>query len=117
MKTPLLTRVDSAIHRIAGVVTFQEPIHRFSRWLDHKLKIDVYELRGEEIIAGRGRGRGQRIRVSDILSWQIHMEMGMDFIVIDLNDRRSVTWVDEYDDLIAILRQVAPDKEQPWTYA
>lgn len=98
-------------------VTLQEPINRLSRWLDHKLRIDVFELRGPEIVSGTGRRPESCIKVSDICAWQIQREMGMDFIALELTDRRSVTWVDKYDDLIAILRQVAPDKELPWIYA
>jgi hypothetical protein len=95
----------------------QAPLHRFRVWLARRLKIGVYELRENEIVSGRGRRPQDRVRVDDIKTWRIRGEMVVDIIVIELIDGRVLNWLDEYDDLIAILRAVAADRERPWTLA
>jgi len=87
-------------------------IHSFRSWLDHKLKNGVYELQGEEVVSGRGRRPEHRVAIADVSSWQIHAEMGFDVVAIDLADGRQVRWIDKYDDLVAILRRVASDRER-----
>ena len=89
------------------------PGFALQKWLDHTLKVNVYELRGDEIVSGRGRRPENRVKVREILAWQIHPEMGFDIVVIELTDGRSLIWFDRYNDLIAILRTVAGDPERP----
>jgi hypothetical protein len=84
----------------------------FQSWIDHKLKNGVYELRGTEIICGRGRRTDHRLAVAELDSWQIHPDMGFDLVVIWLVGGGQLRWIDTYDDLISILRNVAPEKEQ-----
>jgi len=80
-------------------------------WLDHRLKNGVYELRGTEIVCGRGRRADHRLSISELGAWQIHPEMGFDMVTIELTGGRQLSWIDTYDDLIAILRSVAPERE------
>ena len=84
---------------------------RFRSWCDHKLKNGVYEVQGAAIVCGRGRRPEQRLQISDIRSWQIYPEMGCDLVIIDMLQGDERRWIDTYDDLIGILRTVAPDKE------
>ena len=86
-------------------------LHTFWTWLDHKLKNDVYELCGSEIIRGRGLSSDSRLQVADVRAWQIFPEMGFDVVEITLADGRRVRWFDKYDDLTDILRRVAPSSE------
>jgi hypothetical protein len=81
-------------------------------WLDHKLKRGVYELRADEIIFGRGKRPDHRLVVTELDSWQIYPEMGFDLVVIGLAGGGERRWIDTYDDLISILRKVAPEKEK-----
>jgi hypothetical protein len=100
------------VQKIASVVLLQKPLWEFERWLDRKLKNGTYELHGEELIAGRGRGKNSRLQVRDIRSWQTELEMGFEIVRIELQSGRSLSWIDKYGDLIDILRRVAREKEQ-----
>jgi len=86
-------------------------LNTFRSWLDHKLKNDVYELRGSEIVRGRGSRPEDRLPVADVRAWQIHPEMGFDVVSITLTDGQEIRWFDKYDDLTEILRRVAPSGE------
>jgi len=98
---------------VGRVLAFLSAASRaLSTSLDRALRCGVYELRGEEIISGRGRHSDARIDVRDIVAWEIYPEMGFDVVDIELTDGRSLVWCDTYDDLIAILRQVAADRER-----
>ena len=87
-------------------------LQKFRSWLDHKLKNGIYELQGDEIVSGRGERPKHRLAIGDVGDWQIFPEMGFDVVVIKLVDGRQLRWIDKYDDLIAILRKVAPDREK-----
>ncbi len=86
-------------------------LHRFQSWLDHSLKNGVYELQGTEVVCGRGRRADHRLFITELSAWQIHPEMGFDVVTIELTGGRQLRWIDTYDDLIAILRSVAPERE------
>lgn len=86
-------------------------LHRFESWLDHTLKDGVYDVQGTEIICGRGRGSDHRLPISEVRTWQIYPEMGFDVVTIDLTSGLQLRWIDKYDDLISILRKVAPERE------
>jgi hypothetical protein len=85
--------------------------HSFRSWVNHKLKIDVYELCGDEIVRGRGKRPENRLKVSEVKAWQIYPEMGFDVVEITMADGRRVRWFDLYDDLTDILRRTAPGSE------
>ena len=85
--------------------------YSFQFWLDHKLKIDVYELCGGEIVRGRGSRPDDRLRVSDVKTWQIYPEMSFDVVESTLTDGRKIRWFDKYDDLTDILRRTATSSE------
>lgn len=91
------------------------PMSRLGRWLDHRLfKIDVYELRGEEIVSAKRRT--PRFKVQDISTWQqVFICFGVPLIVIKFADGRSVELSDKHEDLIRILERVVPEKELSWT--
>lgn len=90
----------------------REPLSTLSTWLEHALKLNVYELCGGRVISWRGPWRSECIEVVEIAAWQAHPEMGLDAVVIEGEDGRSVVWLDKHDDLIAILRAVASDRER-----
>jgi hypothetical protein len=84
----------------------------FQSWLDHKLKIDTYELQGTEIIRGRGKRSEHRLSIEQLESWQLYPEMGFDLVLLNLADGGQLRWINRYDDLYSILRKVAPEKEK-----
>ena len=84
---------------------------RFRSWIDHTLKSGIYEVQGSEIVCGRGWGSDHRLRIPEVKAWQIYPEMGFDVVTIDLTSGEQRRWIDTYDDLIAILRRIAPEKE------
>jgi hypothetical protein len=65
-------------------------LRSFHSWLDHTFKNGVYELRGDEIIRGRGLRPENRLRLADVKSWQIFPEMGFDIVEITLADGRRI---------------------------
>jgi hypothetical protein len=103
--------------RFMGILTLRFVLYPLERWLDHKFKSGVYELQGDQIIRGRGASHEDRIHFEDIHQWQIVSEMGFDLVVIQLTNGQVINWIDKYDDLVGILRQVANQKEQPWQFA
>jgi hypothetical protein len=86
-------------------------LQKVRSFLDRALKNGVYELQGAEVVCGRGRRANQRLPISQLRAWQIHPEMGFDIIAIELTNGRQIRWIDRYDDLISILRRVAPERE------
>lgn len=80
-----------------------------SRWS----KSDSYEIRGDEILRGRGSGPENRLLISELTAWRIYPEMVFDVVEMTLADGRQVVWLDTHDDLIGILRRVAGHREKP----
>ena len=87
---------------------------RLRRWIEQKLaKIDVYELRGDEVVPGRRRE--PRFKVQDVSTWQqVFICFGVPLIVIKFADGRTVELSDKHEDLLHILQQTIPEKELPW---
>jgi hypothetical protein len=50
------------------------------------------------------------IQSSEIMSWSVYPEMGMDFVTIQLVNSQEVTWIDEHNDLLECLRKLAQHK-------
>jgi hypothetical protein len=90
----------------------------FHRWLDRKLGVDAYELRGDEIVWKHFMGRFARwspIRSRDIVSWQESCVGGMGFSVdIKLQSGRYLPLGDRRGELVEILKRVAPTKQLPF---
>lgn len=90
---------------------------RISRWADFKCKRDTSELCGEKILHYQYRWiRPQEIRIADIKTWQIIMNMGFDVVLLCKDDGTELPWVDKHNDLIEILRTKVPALELPGTY-
>ena len=70
-----------------------------------------YELRGQEIIRGKGSRPEDRLQVAEVLSWQGHPEMVFDMIQIQLAGGQEVVWLDKHDELKDILRHEVPSRE------
>jgi len=87
------------------------------KWLDHKLGVDVYELRDEKIVKDHGRDPAGIVALQDVIRWHIDYEMVFDVITIWLKDGRELRWLDKYNDLIAILRSRLLNKEDCSTQA
>ena len=87
----------------------------FHRWLDRKLRVDAYELRGDEIVA-TGLPR-RRIRLGDIRTWQsFYIGGGVPSICVEFTDGRKNDFSDRYEQLFEILHELARDRELPfWT--
>jgi hypothetical protein len=102
---------EDFIRKIFRIISLEGSLFRLQSWLEHKYRINVYELKDNEIISGRGRHPRDRISVEQIKSWQIYPEMVFDIVLIELMDGCVIQWHDRYKDLIAILKQVAADRE------
>ncbi|MDD5707072.1 MAG: hypothetical protein PHR35_14205 [Kiritimatiellae bacterium] len=116
MKANERTQLNSRTpqHRNMGVSVVRHPMTRMARWFERNVfRIDIYELRGDEIIPARPREI--RFRVEEISSWQqVFLSLGVPIIVIKFNDGRRVELSDKHEDLRRILQDVATGRELPW---
>jgi len=69
------------------------------------------DIEGDTVVLHNGLFTTRKICASEIASWTIHPEMGMDIIDIRLTDGSILRRIDKYNDLIAALRLLAQDKE------
>lgn len=102
------------IERIVDVVLIRRPMSRLGQWLDHRLfRVDVYDLRGDEVVPGR---RAQpRFRVREASSWQqVFISLNVPLIVIQFADGRTLELSDRHEDLLRIMRSTIPERELPW---
>jgi hypothetical protein len=91
-------------------------LESFHRWLDRKLRVDAYVLRGEEIVA-TGLPR-RRIRLADIKSWRsFYIGGGVPSICVEFVDGPSIDYSDKHEHLFHILHELATDKELPFVTA
>jgi len=90
----------------------------FHRWIDRKLGVDAYELRGDEIACKQFIQRFSpwwRIRCQDISTWREYCVGGMGCgVEVKFMDGRFLPCGDRFGQLAQILRQVAPTKELPF---
>ncbi len=90
----------------------------FHSWLDRKLGVDAYELRGDEIVSTHLLLRFSpwwHFRWQDIVSWRESCVGGMGCGVdIKLASGRFLPCGDRFGQLAQILRRVAPTKELPF---
>ena len=101
---------DDIIQRIISILSFGKTRTKIRKWAKRRFKHRVYELSGESVIrwiAGRPEGR---LQVTEIKAWQIQFAGPMDFIAVVLHDGTAVSWIDEENDLIQILTNVAADR-------
>jgi hypothetical protein len=88
----------------------------FHQWVDQKLRVDAYELRGDEIVA-TGLPR-QRFRLGDIRTWQsVYIGGGVPSICVEFADGRKIDYSDKHEQLFHILHQAVADRELPFTTA
>ena len=88
-------------------------IKSFHRWLDYKLRVDGYELRGDEIFA-TGLPR-RRIKMPTIRTWQsFYIGGSRPAICVEFADGRKTDFSDRYEQLYGILHDIAKDKELPF---
>lgn len=94
--------------------TVRHPVTRLKRWIERNVfKIDVYELRGDEVVPARPRA--PRFKVQDVSSWQqVFICLGVPVIVIVLADGQKLELSDKHEDLRNILQGVVANKELPW---
>jgi hypothetical protein len=88
----------------------------FHRWLDQKLGVDAYELRGDEIVSRHIMLRFSpwwRIRCQDISGWREVGCMGW-FVEIEFKSGRVLSCGDRREELVQILRRISPGKELPF---
>jgi hypothetical protein len=82
----------------------------FHKWLDRKLRVDAYELRGDEVIAA-GLPR-RRFRLGDVRTWQsFYIGGGDPSICVEFTDGRKIDFSDRYEQLYQILHETARDRE------
>ena len=88
-------------------------LRSFAAFIEGKLNREYFELRERDLLARCvGRRCLESISIASIASWRITPEMGMDVITLQKNDGSCLAWFDKKDDLIALLRRVAPEKEK-----
>ena len=86
------------------------------KWLDQKLRVNVYTIREGRILRNCGRRPADIVELKDITTWHVDYEMVFDIVTIQLKDGTEFCWLDEHDDLLGILRENLREKmddEQP----
>ena len=111
---PIQLNNRTAKHRNADVPIVRHPMPRLARWIERNIfKIDVYELRDDEVVPARPRE--PHFKVQDVSSWQqVFICLGVPVIIIRLNDGRRLELSDKHEDLRHILQGVAAERELPW---
>jgi hypothetical protein len=90
--------------------------NRFHRWLERKLRVDTYELRGDEIVS-TGILR-QRVRLQEIQSWRSYfVGGGVLSVEIQLTNGKREDFSDRHEQVYEILHRQAPDRELPFVSA
>ena len=85
----------------------------FHQWLDRKLRVDAYELRGDEAVSTGLPKR--RIRFADIRTWQsYYIGGGVPSICVEFLDGRKIDYSDKHEQLFHILHGIAADRELPF---
>jgi hypothetical protein len=85
----------------------------FHRWLDRKLRVDAYSVRGDEIVA-TGLPR-RRFRLGDVRTWQsFYIGGSAPSIAVVFSDGRKTDFSDRYEQLYDILHELAKDRELPF---
>ena len=75
----------------------------FHLWLDRKLRVDAYELRGDEIVATGLPKR--RIRLQDVRTWQsFYIGGGVPSVCVEFSEEH----------LFDILHEIAKNRELPF---
>ena len=88
----------------------------FHRWLERTLRIDTYELCGDEIVSTGLPRRG--ICLQEIQSWRSYLiGGGVLSVEIQLTDGKQSDLSDRHEQIYHILRKQAPDKELPFVSA
>jgi hypothetical protein len=88
----------------------------FHQWADRKLRVDAYELRGDEVVA-TGLPR-RRIRLGDVRTWRsFYIGGGVPSICVEFADGRKIDYSDKHERLFHILHEAAADRELPFTTA
>jgi hypothetical protein len=102
------------IERLVDVVLMRRPIGRLGNWIDRKVfKIDVYELRGHEVVPYRRKC--PPFSINEVSSWQqVFISFGVPLIVIKFADGRTLELSDRHKNLFGILQDTLPEKELPW---
>lgn len=85
---------------------------RLQKWFAHRFKVGVYGRRNDEIIVWRGLRKPDRIQIEEIESWQMFPDMTFDIVEINLKNGYRWQLLDIYNDLIAILREAARNRER-----
>jgi hypothetical protein len=93
------------------------PARLIDRFAWRVLKVDRYEVVGQSIVLHKGLFKKLVLKSSEIVSWSVYPEMGMDVVRIELVNSQAVTWIDEYNDLLECLRMLVPDKFLKKDYA
>jgi hypothetical protein len=83
-----------------------------NNWLDRKLRVDTYELRGEEVVA-TGMPK-HRILLKDIRTWQgFYIVGGIPFISVEFSDGHKADFNDKYEQLFEVLNLAVKDRALP----
>jgi hypothetical protein len=85
----------------------------FHRWLERKMRVDTYELRGKEIVS---TGLIQRkICLNEIQNWRsFFIGGGVLSIEIKLTNGKREDFSDRHEQIYEILRLQAPERELPF---
>jgi hypothetical protein len=85
----------------------------FHRWLERKLRVGTYELRGDEIVSTGLRQR--RVRLPEIQSWRSYfIGGGVLSVEIHLRSGKREYFSDRHEQVYEILRRQTPDTELPF---
>lgn len=84
-----------------------------NKWFDKKMRVDAYELRGDEIVAPGFPKR--RIKLRDVRTWQsFYIGGGVPSVCVEFADGGKIGYSDKYEHLFRILHEIAEDRELPF---
>src|SRR5262245_35041142 len=79
------------------------------RWIKKLYGVNQFSFNGHMISRSNGVCDREDIKIIEIESWSIIHEMGFDLVIINLCNGGAIHWIDDYNDLIEILRLNIPD--------
>ena len=86
---------------------------KFNKWFDQKMRVDAYELRGDEIVSTGLPKR--RIKLQNVRTWQsFYIGGDVPSICVEYADGRKIDYRDKYEHLFRILHGIAKDRELPF---
>ena len=102
--------IDRAFSPVRSALSWPDQL--ISRFVWSRFKVNRCEVEGETIVFYKNRSNFRRIHASEIASWETHLEMCFDVVIIRLQNGETIQWLDKYNDSLVALRTLARSKER-----